>query len=48
MQVLITGIAGFFGSRLAGWILQNVPDAVVVGIDDLSGGFRGHHPPVPA
>jgi len=44
MQVLITGIAGFFGSRLAGWILQNVPDAVVVGIDDLSGGFRENIP----
>jgi UDP-glucose 4-epimerase len=28
------------GSRLADWIIENVPDAEVVGIDDLSGGYR--------
>lgn len=37
--VLITGIAGLLGSRLADWILINKPDYRVVGIDDLSGGY---------
>ena len=39
MKILITGIAGLIGSRLADYIIQNVPDAEVVGIDDLSGGY---------
>jgi len=38
-NVIITGIAGLIGSRLADWILQNKPDYNVVGIDDLSGGY---------
>ena len=38
--VLITGIAGLLGSRLADWIIENQPDVKVVGIDDLSGGFK--------
>ena len=37
--VLITGVAGLLGSRLADWILENEPDVHVVGIDDLSGGY---------
>ena len=40
MNVLITGVAGLLGSRLADWIVENVPDAYVVGMDDLSGGYR--------
>lgn len=40
MNVLITGVAGLLGSRLADWIIDNVPDAYVVGMDDLSGGYR--------
>ena len=40
MNVLITGVAGLLGSRLADWIIENVPDAYVVGMDDLSGGYR--------
>jgi len=36
--VLITGVAGLLGSRLADWIIENQPDYKVVGIDDLSGG----------
>jgi UDP-glucose 4-epimerase len=40
MKILITGVAGLLGSRLADWIIENVPDAEVVGIDDLSGGYR--------
>jgi UDP-glucose 4-epimerase len=40
MKVLVTGVAGLLGSRLADWIIQNHPDVEVVGIDDLSGGYR--------
>ena len=38
--VLITGVAGLLGSRLADWIIENHPGVKVVGIDDLSGGDR--------
>jgi UDP-glucose 4-epimerase len=38
MKVLITGVAGLLGSRLADWILDNT-DCTVIGIDDLSGGY---------
>lgn len=38
--VLITGVAGLLGSRLADWIIENKPEYKVVGIDDLSGGFE--------
>lgn len=37
--VLITGVAGLIGSRLADWISENETDAFIVGIDDLSGGY---------
>lgn len=37
--VLITGVAGMMGGRLADWILENHPEVKVIGIDDLSGGF---------
>jgi UDP-glucose 4-epimerase len=37
--VLITGVAGLLGSRLADWIVKNKPDVHIVGIDDLSGGY---------
>jgi len=36
--VLITGVAGLLGSRLADWIIENHPEYEVVGVDDLSGG----------
>ena len=39
-KVLITGVAGLLGSRLADWIIKNKPEYKVVGIDDLSGGFE--------
>lgn len=39
MNVLITGVAGLLGSRLADWIVSNHPNINVVGIDDLSGGY---------
>ena len=38
--VLITGVAGLLGSRLADWIIENKPEYDVVGIDDLSGGYE--------
>ena len=37
-RILITGIAGLLGSRLADWIIKNTKHKVI-GIDDLSGGF---------
>ena len=39
MKVLITGVAGLIGSRLADWIIQNKPEVEVIGVDDLSGGY---------
>jgi UDP-glucose 4-epimerase len=39
MKVLITGVAGLLGSRLADWIIQNKPEVEVIGVDDLSGGY---------
>jgi UDP-glucose 4-epimerase len=44
MKILITGVAGLLGSRLANWIILNHPEAEVVGIDDLSGGYRENIP----
>lgn len=40
MKVLITGVAGLLGSKLADWIIENQPNTKVVGIDDLSGGYK--------
>ena len=40
MKVLITGVAGLLGSRLADWLVENHPQIEVVGIDDLSGGYK--------
>jgi UDP-glucose 4-epimerase len=39
MKILITGVAGLLGSRLADWIVDNT-DHKVIGIDDLSGGYK--------
>ena len=39
MKILITGVAGLIGSRLADYIIENEPDVHIVGIDDLSGGY---------
>ena len=38
--VLITGVAGLLGSRLADWLSTHHPEYTIVGIDDLSGGYR--------
>jgi UDP-glucose 4-epimerase len=40
MKVLITGVAGLLGSRLSDYIVENHPDVHIVGIDDLSGGYK--------
>ena len=37
-KILITGVGGLLGSRLADWIIENTKYDVI-GIDDLSGGF---------
>jgi UDP-glucose 4-epimerase len=37
--VLITGVAGLLGSRLADFLINTQEDIKVVGIDDLSGGY---------
>ena len=39
MNILITGIGGLLGSRLADWIIENT-EHTVIGIDDLSGGYE--------
>ena len=43
MKILVTGVAGLLGSRLAEWILSNT-DHKVIGIDDLSGGYTENIP----
>ena len=42
--VLITGVAGLLGSRLANWILETYPSVTVIGLDDLSGGYESNIP----
>ena len=39
MRVLITGIAGFIGSRFAKYLLDTFSDIEIIGVDNLSGGF---------
>jgi len=42
--ILITGVAGLLGSRLAEWIQIHHPKATIIGVDDLSGGFKENIP----
>ena len=44
MRVLITGIGGLLGGRLAHWIVDNHPDVDVVGVDDFSCGYAQNVP----
>lgn len=37
--VLITGVAGLLGSKLADWIIENKKEYTVIGIDNLFGGY---------
>ena len=36
MKILVTGAAGFIGSNLVNWIFRQLPDALVVGVDNLN------------
>ena len=40
MKILITGVAGLLGSRLSDYIIENHPDVHIVGVDDMSGGYK--------
>ena len=42
--VLITGVAGLIGSRMADWIVKNKPDYEIIGIDSLFGGYMENVP----
>ena len=44
MNVLISGIGGLLGSRLAQWILETQPGVTVHGIDDFSCGYPENVP----
>ena len=37
--IVITGVAGLLGSRMADWIIKNHPEFQVIGIDNLQGGY---------
>ena len=37
-KILVTGVAGLLGSRLADWLIKNT-EYKVIGIDDMSGGY---------
>lgn len=39
MNIVVTGVAGLLGSRMATWLKDHV-DCHVIGVDDLSGGYR--------
>jgi len=43
-KIVITGVAGLLGSRMAEWIVENHPSYKIIGIDDLSGGYIEHVP----
>ncbi|MBD3747879.1 MAG: NAD-dependent epimerase/dehydratase family protein [Sphingobacteriales bacterium] len=43
-SILITGVAGLLGSRIADWLIQNQPDYTILGIDNLSGGYLENIP----
>ena len=37
--VLITGVAGLLGAKMADWIIENKPEYKVIGVDNLFGGY---------
>lgn len=39
-NVLITGNAGFIGSKFASWLNRSHPEYHIVGVDNMTGGFR--------
>lgn len=44
MKVLITGVAGFLGSRFAQWVQQYQAGCEIIGFDDLSCGYQENVP----
>jgi len=40
MNILITGVGGLIGSNFADFIINNIKNITVIGIDNLSGGYR--------
>lgn len=42
MKTLVTGVAGFLGSHVAEELVKRGHE--VIGLDDLSGGYRDHLP----
>jgi len=42
MKILITGVAGLIGSNFADYIIKNKDNIKIVGIDNLSGGYKEH------
>lgn len=45
--ILITGVGGLIGSRMAEWLVENQPDYTIIGVDNLSGGYLENiHPSV--
>lgn len=46
-SILITGVAGLIGSRMADWLIEHQPGYKIIGIDNLSGGYKENiHPRV--
>ena len=43
-SIVITGVAGLLGSRMAEWILQHQSAYHIIGIDNLSGGYKENIP----
>lgn len=45
--ILITGVAGLLGSRMADWLIENQKEYTIIGVDNLSGGYLSNvHPEV--
>ena len=40
MNILITGVGGLIGSNFADYIINNIKKITIIGIDNLSGGYR--------
>lgn len=43
-KIIITGVAGLIGSRMAEWIVDKHKEIKVIGIDNLSGGYQDYIP----
>lgn len=43
-SVLITGVAGLLGSRFADYVTREHPDYMIIGVDNMSGGYYSNLP----